>query len=336
MFLEYLLTFFLVNTDLKVTTDQKKPCESCHTVTLSSEKPKNIVKPLILSLPYPVLVSEIPNSVQIKEGLVDLVLRKALFEPWPQEFETLDSLKWVAGSLKPWEESKDWKNTLKVHLSSSSLCPAYSSVLNERRIFIKTFFESATELSVNCVIIQLNGSTSPDWSIQLHKPVLTSPLGAPMLLLAAYDHRLAEILEREGKWRKREIDEDFLAKREAKILVDSLEESLLLRYVLRLNSTKFVPNEWQKKNLPLGENSPWLATFISPLYLDFPMNRQVIEQLNAKLDSTSQMGLVNCCAVCKKFSPSIKRCGRCKNILYCSAECQLADRPQHKSSCIRK
>ena len=40
----------------------------------------------------------------------------------------------------------------------------------------------------------------------------------------------------------------------------------LLRYLLRVNSTKITPLTWQSQSLPLNEENPWLATFVSPLY----------------------------------------------------------------------
>ena len=40
----------------------------------------------------------------------------------------------------------------------------------------------------------------------------------------------------------------------------------LLRYYLRVNSTRMRRSAWQSKNLPRGEDTPWIATFLSPLY----------------------------------------------------------------------
>lgn len=34
---------------------------------------------------------------------------------------------------------------------------------------------------------------------------------------------------------------------------------------------------WQKNHLPLEENSPWLATFISPLYRDAPLDKKKVK-----------------------------------------------------------
>jgi hypothetical protein len=108
------------------------------------------------------------------------------------------------------------------------------------------------------------------------------------------------------------------------------EEEKLLRYILRLNSTKIIPTTWQKKNLPLGENSPWLATFISPLYDDHPNDQ-------ASFDAWQKTRGVNqkekSCESCKKISENLKRCSRCRTVVYCSVECQRGHWALHKTAC---
>ena len=47
------------------------------------------------------------------------------------------------------------------------------------------------------------------------------------------------------------------------IYAASSEEFNLYRYSLRFNSTRMRRGAWQSKNLPRGENSPWMATFLS-------------------------------------------------------------------------
>lgn len=46
----------------------------------------------------------------------------------------------------------------------------------------------------------------------------------------------------------------------------SRRELALLRALLLRNSRRMQPTPWQQKHLALGANSPWLATYITPLY----------------------------------------------------------------------
>ena len=50
------------------------------------------------------------------------------------------------------------------------------------------------------------------------------------------------------------------------------EEIHLWRYLFHVNSTKIVPTLWQKEKVPIGPDSAWTVTFISPLYLDYPFD----------------------------------------------------------------
>ena len=52
----------------------------------------------------------------------------------------------------------------------------------------------------------------------------------------------------------------------ASLLTSVLRVAQMLRHILRLNSTKMLPQLWQTQNLPPVKHSPWIATFVSPLY----------------------------------------------------------------------
>jgi hypothetical protein len=173
-----------------------------------------------------------------------------------------------------------------------------------------------------------------------------SPVGSPILLLSAIDHRLAKNLASQGKLDMHESSDgcdDFIrifespklkknaAGRSLTIRTFSSEEEQLLRYVLRLNSTKIIPSTWQQNNLPLGEYSPWLATFVSPLYNDCPMNQTLLD--GWKMAKEKKKNNQTCCAACKKISEKLKRCSRCQVVFYCSVECQHAHWTQHKHVC---
>jgi hypothetical protein len=163
-------------------------------------------------------------------------------------------------------------------------------------------------------------------------------VGSPLLILSAVDHRLAENLTKQGKLNKNDDFNDYVriyaqpsnGSQNRTIFTFTSVEEQLLRYILRLNSTQIVPTTWQKKNLPQGENSPWLATFISPLYDDHPMDQ-------ASLDACQKTEGINpkgkSCASCRKISENLKRCSRCRTVVYCSVECQRGHWTLHKTVC---
>jgi len=60
--------------------------------------------------------------------------------------------------------------------------------------------------------------------------------------------------------------------REVCIIRVSSDELDLFSNVLRVNSTKMRRGAWQSKNLPRGDNTPWMPTFVSPLYVEDLIN----------------------------------------------------------------
>ncbi len=175
-----------------------------------------------------------------------------------------------------------------------------------------------------------NQKTIVDWYIRAHPPVRMSPRGTPFLLLSAVDHHKTRQLTAEGKLDQRRSIEEFhriFSPTESEGIVTihlyTAEEVRIIRYILQLNSTKMQPSSWQKKNLPLKEPSPWLATFIRPLYRDGQINENDVIPRSA-------------CRNCLKPVINLKRCSACKTVSYCSVECQRADWPSHKPSCVAK
>jgi hypothetical protein len=109
-----------------------------------------------------------------------------------------------------------------------------------------------------------------------------------------------------------------------------------------MNSTKMKPSLWQEENVPLGKFSPFLASFIAPLYLDnqYHESEEEIETTKDKIRSLKKdhnipQGDPNVCARClKSSSVKLKRCSRCKSVSYCTVECQKADWSKHKTYCV--
>ena len=334
--------------------NQTLPCESVHGLTLSLRQP-NDIEPLALNFPFPILVNDICATLHRKTRSIDLVLKKAIYEPWPCEFQATTLSRWNVDNLKPWKDGSEVESQLMVHL-----CHQYKmkeirshlsqnepktdlrlnmSALNHVRRVILSLMQSNEEF---VCIRRKDSPQSPDWYIRVHLPVRVSPLGSRILLLSAIDLRLIEKLNLQGKVDVQQSSDDYTrifdAPRYKKdpdgnmliLWTFNSEQEQLLRYVLRLNSTKIMPSNWQKKNLPQGENSSWLATFVSPLYDDFPMDQEsfIAFQMEKEIEKVPTS-----CAACNKLSENLKRCSRCRSIFYCSVECQRGHWTQHKNDC---
>ena len=203
------------------------------------------------------------------------------------------------------------------------------------------------------------------WFLRVHLPVRKSPLGSPLLMLTANDHRLAQKLVDRGGLDQSKATDDFKrifvdgessSTGVCPIFVQSDEEESLLRYLLRTNATKLLQQDdtpWPVKDVPVGEDSPWLTTFISPSYIDQAGTDAEMEDLVAttkRITTTAaaaavdepntiplqdaQLAPMEACSKCLKMTEGLKRCSRCKSVKYCSIACQRADWSAHKSSCV--
>ena len=320
---------------MKVATNQQKPCESCHELTLWFIHSADA--PLTLSFPHPILVDDIHVDAHKDNRFVDLVVKKALWEPWPFEFQS--DRRWALDKLTPWK-GENLKNHLKSQFNLI-VEPSELKSLKRVREMIQSIFLDLSEADGDVFFsLRPTGSPfteSPDyWYLRIHPPILTSPLGTPLLVVSAVDNQLADKLVVQGHW----VNTDDIAQifkqsvDENKILSGTFEELQLFRYVLRLNSTRIVPNTWQEENLPLGENSPFLATYLSPLYIDFTISFQDFQKFIAtSFDRLCEVDLTRC-ASCKVRCQNLKRCSRCRSVFYCSVECQRSHWVQHKQICI--
>ena len=339
---------------LNVSTKQRPPCESVHDMSLSLSQPKNIT-PLTLSFPHPILVDGINATVNRKARSIKLVLKKALWEPWPHEFQ-LDHFKMNSDCLKPWQKGfKLLLDHLVGTVVKTSDPPSHSlALIQVREMVVSLFVDFAKRTPNNQEFIRIyrrGVSESPEWYIRIHFPYRITPLGAPLLILSVLDKRMAESLILQGKLEKSRADADLLRIWELPrrkincnpliLVIGTLEEARVFRLVLRLNSIKMTPTAWQRKNLPLGDNSPWLATFVSPLYQDHPIHPEyILSNVSATAKDFCAGKKVNepfRCAACLTIVPEgLKQCARCRNIFYCNVECQRRDWPSHKSSCVKK
>ena len=325
-----------------MTTNQQKPCESAHEITLKLGESDDI-KPLTLSFPYPFAADKIHTSIHLKDRFIGLKLKKALREPWPCEFQSKS--KWDAKVFKPWVEIKG-SRSLQSHLKSQANLFKHpsetkTSSLERVRLSIMAIFSSCLQHSEDINLrVQLKiPKEIPDLMlIRVHQPLLTSPVGNPTLILTVVDFQFAETrkefdsLTSEKNFKRifpdyKEQDSNHV------IVVNTAEEAKLFRYVLRVNSTKMLPSTWQKENIPSVENSHWLPTFLSPLYLHSPYFFYDYLK-NICTDTETLLG--NICASCTLRAEKLWRCSRCASVFYCSLSCQRAHWSQHKGTHIEK
>jgi hypothetical protein len=95
------------------------------------------------------MVNEIRATLHRKDRSINLVLKKALYEPWPCEFNTQQSRRIVLDRLKLWED-KNPVDSLGLHLGSQFKLSDIKNIsltnkfaLNEVRQTIQSFFLSA-------------------------------------------------------------------------------------------------------------------------------------------------------------------------------------------------
>lgn len=334
---------------MSVYTLRKLPCDSIHDVPIGLNEPSD-PKPLLLSFPYPVLIDKIHATVHHKDRLIDLVLKKALLEPWPEDFDHVHS-KWNPDSLKPWKNGVGL-NSMKNHIYSQRM-PHYLEsellAMSMVRSMIYNVFlkleETKKEVYVNIRLKGAPAATGTYWVLRAHPPILTSPQGSPLILVSAMDVKQPQEKKNIDKVQKdlHRIFSHNVNSENALMMIGTAEELEFIRFVLRLNSTKIAPTAWQKTNLQLEEDKPFLTTFISPLYFDVPMSNQDYDKLLEKYGFaptkpvmctlTGAMVDENCCSHCMKTSANLKRCGKCRSVLYCNVECQRLHWPQHRSVC---
>ena len=205
---------------------------------------------------------------------IKLVLHKSLNDPFPIEFGGRS--KWDIDLLKRWDAANEMDDKqLNNHLGSMFTFRQLKDqnkkdfstkfVIDEVREIIKTIFMAAVFKNTYLYAIQDKRKLEkePDFYLRVHTPLRISPLGAPLLLVSAFDHRMQEKLVEKKVVDSEESQKDF-----ERIFVDpknpddvplriiytyTEEEYVMLRYLLRLNSTKMRRTAWQSKNLPRGQ-----------------------------------------------------------------------------------
>ncbi len=226
---------------LKISTNEKAPCESCHDVTVSLTQPSEI-QPLSLTFPFPILAKNVQATLHPKSRHVDLLLKKSLLEPWPCEFHSKKS-KWIIGDLVPWKNkplnSEERFKNLEHHLSSQFVLKhsSFARLRDSKRSALDNLRLNLVALMSGKAEFVSYGRNDDRYLLKLHRPLLTSPTGAPILLITALH------VPKEKETDQRKIFEKVFplgTPKDIKMEMDaeSEEEFQLFRFLLRLNSTR--------------------------------------------------------------------------------------------------
>ena len=334
--------------------DRQPPCESAHHITLVLDQSFGS-QTLALSVPHP-FIAETVVAMPTRPGEFHLFLQKAVNEPWPAQFNIRSQPVFSNFRL----------NDLAIHLEQQfdpiQISTDLSSLNEIRRMIVGLFDfvvkENRTFLMIEDSKARLGDDEScePDWYFRVHLPIVSNENGHPVLMLSAFDSSLAPKLILKKKSTIEEVVAEFKqiyldeANQEAKpipcFLTSGSETSQLLRFILRLNSTKISRDVKERGPIsfwPYGENSPWLATFLSPCYSDRPRSiSDIWIELFGKQEPkclreekpTEEIPLQKfICASCQRVTTKAKRCGRCKLVHYCDVACQKKDWVIHKRVC---
>ena len=350
--------------EVGIITDRQSPSISAHKITFSLKK----TKPLTLQFPWPFLADQgdIETSIVVRgknNKILHIVLKKSLSDLWPIEFD-INRRKWDVENLPSFKNYEN-NGTLEDHIDAQFDCtllmaPSFSPIVADdsiyplqdlRNIMNYIYFVIQTCPVGSIAIYSPEDDKDAAFKLLVHLPIRFTPQGVPLLLVSAIDLQLSKELVEQGRLgddRQFKLDYERIIGRNCKSIRfnASLTETIrLLRYLLRLNSTKIKPSNWQLENLPLKGNNLWMASFLSPLYAEFIADncgeiksKMLQESKSVPIQKTEESSNSRplFCAGCLVGNCNLKFCSRCESVFYCSVECQKKDWKNHKPQCLRK
>lgn len=339
--------------------DQEHPFQSTHKIKASVSVQGNKQEELHLCFPSPVVADELYSKPDPSGKSTQLILTKATYEPWPTDFK--EQFKWNVEEFTPFKLAKPGAlvdpllNHLKGQFGESFRKNPPWEPMEDVRHCIAGIFANATQGSEKFAVYEDEDCKRPLWYIHARLPIVKSPLGAPVLIMTAVDLELSNKSTANSNLNAKQTEKDFeriwgvgITKGLVQYPMATQEGGSILRHVLRANSVKMRPTKWQRENLPTYDYSPFLATFLTPLYLDnqhptiedveFDLHKRLMTALGSshvKPSSVKITEMVCSAAGCSvQSSGQLKRCSKCKIAYYCSVECQRSEWKTHKLICF--
>ena len=351
---------------MKITTDPVLPCLAAHKMTFSIIPHREDLKPspLTLCFPYPVMSDEIHVKEEDFGKSLVVSMKKALCEPWPSDFQ--EQLKWKVEEMPPFPliDPNDNSCAISRHTNEGQYDreafrkfqdaknkkkePSLSPIEDARRITLM-FFPLMLKSGYDYITVLDADNDTALWHILVRRPIVTSPLGVPMLSIIAFDLDMLRKHSANGNLDGKRIERDYQRifgvhkKLSLRLPMFTEEGAELFRLSLRVNSIKIQPTKWQKENLPSVDYSPFLATFLAPLYLDNQHSWDVNEFELRKVGlhvALMPPNYLTCgsvggrCTGCGMACSSLTPCTNCNFAYYCSVSCQKRDWKTHQHTCI--
>ena len=240
-------------------------------------------KILEINLPWPVVNSSKVFPCPTSNEPIIIIANKSVDDAWPEEYGGRSKLD--VNLLRPWKDTFS-DRLLEQHIEAQFQCEHLFMMkqttklttpmppLDRVRAIIRNIFHSHHHNSFQLMAIHgPENPNNPIFFIRVHPPVRISPKGSPFLLASVIDYnKLDELIEQEKVDREafqshyHQIITEGVSKEVWDIRASTIEELIILRYKIRVNSTKMRRSAWQSKNLPRGSNHPWISTFVTPLY----------------------------------------------------------------------
>ena len=310
---------------------------------------------LTFQVSWPVMPDNIKLTLQPKEAedslFANLILKKNFGVAWPGDFIVHSKLDYDV--LEPWMDLD--VNSLTKHMEAQFNC-AYLSAdkslggipddlktpLNKLREIVRSIFYSVAFNLFPFFVVCVPGRVDPVLHLRVVHPLSCSVNRSPLLLMSVFDHLTAEELKVKCPLTFDDLQVEFnsVFHRDESIKVctirlATLEEVDLLRSLLRLNA-KQISVTISKFQAMLMEQSPFMASFISPLYAEDIQDCCSHDIQQGGGNSSGSSALRTTCSTCFIKNVTLKLCGRCQSTAYCSASCQKVHWPTHKSICGRK